>query len=136
MCVWVFDLRKQLHSMSRNNFGGGWKLRVWSIIVYTFSSSSWNAFILRHKSFCITLLEEVFGLRVIKLSFLCKKKGRLISILLWEKKDLKVLQKKFVTVYALQIWSLLKETSLQEGEFYFHGIILPHIISYDKRFDK
>ena len=51
------------------------------------------------------------------------------------KSDFFLLVKKNGRLIALQICSLLKATSLQEGEFHFNGIILPHIISYDKRFD-
>ena len=71
--------------------GEAWKLRVWSFID-SFSSSSWNAFILRHKSVHITLLEEVFGTRN-KAFFVQKRRGGWYQFC-FKKKDLKVLQKK------------------------------------------
>ena len=85
--------------------GEAWKLRVWSFI-YSFSSSSWNAFILRHKSVHITLLEEVFDTRN-KTLFVQKRRGGWYQFC-FKKKDLKELQKK----NRFRFFSLIFSTKL------------------------
>ena len=109
----VFILRKKFIKCQRIILGDAWTLRVWSVITllcfdpfFFFFFPSWEQF------FHITLLEEVFASRN-KAFFCAKKKERLISILLWRKKDLRsVATKKIASCFEgkkyCESWTKIK----------------------------
>ena len=79
----MFDLEKNFILWQRIFWGDAWTLHFWSVM-YSFSSSSWNAFMIRpfffffpswEQFFRIILLEEIFASRN-KAFFFVKKKGK------------------------------------------------------------